>query len=644
MAVVLDFEGGVAGDAIATSATIQEVVGAQYTATAQHGSLAMEAVGNAEYIRANFTHGVEHSGSMYFRSSSVATSRTRIVNFTTSGNVNVCVIGLHSDGKIDLSDTARQVASSVSWVPNTWHRVDWQYVQASKTLTVRIFLTAEATLHSDEISFSFAAAPTGPSKWTIGALSSGAGSTVQLDTLQAVSGLSWIGPYGTPPPPSAGTVTHHWVGAQTTGGFKVISKTSATTSVRLVTGTDSGVTQNLQYFGPTTADGNGYTGLTATGLTPGAAYYYQLEDTPSGGSATRIGAIGKAKTLPSGQASFTFDFGNCTTNANLGMEAYDEILADDPQFFVHLGDFHYRNSTSTDAAVHRANFEQQIADVSGLKTIIQNIPTYYMRSDHDAGGGDNADPGSYYIANQAATKQVVPLILANQPTDALYYSFVAGRVRFIIMDLRNMYRTFSATAQSPSKTMLGSVQKQWLKDRLSDPEPVKIMFSDAPWLGVAANSTDKWWSYDNERTEIGDYITSNNIRALLVTGDLHSIYADDGTNNQWGDFPIIGSGALGNIGGFAGGPYQQLWNPGAVQGRNYGKCVITDSGTQISLAFTGRDALNNVNRVSMTTTWTGISASAGNWTEWNGSAEIPLTLEGVWNGTSVDPVELDEIT
>ena len=183
MAVVLDFEEGTAGDLIPTSATIQEASGAQYTATTKHGNLAMECTGAGEFIRVNFTHGVEHSGSIYCRSSALATSRWRMVNFATTVNANVCVIGLHSDGKIDLVDGARQIASTVSWVPDTWHRLDWQYVEASKTLTVRIFLTPGATVHDDEISFSFSSQPESTAKWSIGGLTIGAGGTLQHDTL-----------------------------------------------------------------------------------------------------------------------------------------------------------------------------------------------------------------------------------------------------------------------------------------------------------------------------------------------------------------------------------------------------------------------------------------------------------------------------
>jgi hypothetical protein len=643
VAVVLDFNGGTNGAAIPTGGVIQEVNGAVYTSTAQHGGMAMQTTGNNQYIRVNLTNGVEHSGSIYVRCGTVPSSRMRVVTLAGAANGIVAVLGLNSSGKVDLFDTTMRATSIVSWVPNTWHRYDWQYVQATKQFTVRIFLDPEATQHDDEITFAFTTNANTPAKWMIGSVSSGAGTTIQADTLQAVTGLSWIGPFGTPTN-NPGGVLHHWVGAQSSSGFKVITKTQAATAVRLVVGTDAAVTQNLLTFGPATPDSSGYVGISATGLTANSTYYYQVSDTPSGGSATRIGAIGKAKTAPAnGVASYTFDFGNCVTNLNQGMEAYDEILADDPLFFIHLGDFHYENSLDTTVPPHRYNIEAQIAGISTLKTLIQNTATYYIRSDHDGGGTDNSDAGAYYTANQSATKQVVPLpALANQPTDALYYSWVVGRVRFIAVDIRNMYRSPGADAQTGSKTMLGATQKQWLKDRLLDPEPVKVILSDSPWIGTAtlSDGLDKWWAYDNERDEIGDFITTNSVRALMITGDLHSIYADDGTNNQWGAFPIIGSGPLANTGGFRGGPYQQLYQPGgAVQSRNYGRCVITDIGSRITLAFTGRDALNNIDRVTQTTTW-----DIPGWYEYNGSTEQPLTLEGEYNGSTVNPVTYDQVT
>ncbi|HKX73518.1 MAG TPA: alkaline phosphatase D family protein [Candidatus Saccharimonadales bacterium] len=642
MAVVLDFNGGTPGQAIPTGGVIQEVNGAVYTATAMHGGVAMETTGNAQYIRANLTTTVEHSGSLYFRCGTVPSSRMRAMTIASSGNGIVACIGINSSGKIDLFDSSVRATSIVNWTVDTWHRVDWQYVQATKLFTVRIFLTPEATMHDDEISFAFTTNAITPAKWMLGGISSGAGTTLQLDTLSAVSGLSWIGPFGTPVN-NPGTVVHHWTGAPTSTGFKVHSKTAAATSVRLVVGTDASVTQNLQSFGPAVPDAQGYVPLTATGLTANTKYYYQLEDTPSGGSATRIGPIGSSRTLVSGRTTYTFDFGNCTTNANQGMEAYDEILADDPLFFFHLGDFHYENSLSTDPADHRFNLENQINSISGLRTLIQNVPTYYMRSDHDGGGTDNSDAGGYYAANQTAAKQVAPFpALANQPTDALYFSWVVGRIRFIALDIRNAYRSPGADAQTAGKTMLGATQKQWLKDRLLDAEPVKIILTDSPWIGAAslADGLDKWWAYDNERTEIGTFITTNSVRALMISGDLHSVYADDGTNNQWGSFPIIGAGPLANVGGFRGGPYQQLYTPsGATQSRAFGRCTITDTGSSISLAYTGRDALNNIDRASMTTTW-----NLPGWFEYNGTDETPLTLEGEYDGSSVDPLTYDQVT
>lgn len=32
------------------------------------------------------------------------------------------------------------------------------------------------------------------------------------------------------------------------------------------------------------------------------------------------------------------------------------------------------------------------------------------------------------------------------------------------------------------------------------------------------------------------------------------------------------------------------------------------------------------------------------WSEWNGTTEVPLTLQGVWNGTTVEPVTFDTVT
>lgn len=403
--------------------------------------------------------------------------------------------------------------------------------------------------------------------------------------------------------PTPGSVTHAWVGAPTTGGFEVVAKLASATSVRLAVSTSSGMTSPV-YTSAEAPDGDGYVRLAITGLAANTQYWWQLADTPSGGSESLIGSVGQAKTFPTGNASFTFAFAACQTNNNPDSEALDDIRAWGPLFLLHTGDLHYRDPSSTDADVHRGFIEGQIVGAGGLAQLLREVPTLYTRSDHDT-AGDNSDSNTDVgLASIAAYRQVVPHPPLAAPTgDSLHYSFVVGRIRFIVLDIRNHYRSTGSDAQSSSKTMLGADQKQWLKDELLEAEPVKVVVSDVGWIGAASLSqgADKWWSYDDERTEIGNYIVAQGLAdsVVMLTGDNHALLSDDGTNNSWGGFPVWGAAPLANIsGGRYLNSYQKKYSPDPQEDvRNYGRVTVTDTGSSITLAFSGWDALNSVERV-----------------------------------------------
>ena len=442
------------------------------------------------------------------------------------------------------------------------------------------------------------AAETDSGQLTTRARRRGAGQATESDSAQAATGVL-----------GAGSVTHAWVGAPTTDGFRVRARTAGATSLRLAVSTSPAMTSPT-YLTAQTPNSAGYVDFTVTGLPSGTQHYYQLADTPAGDVEKLIGAVGKVRTLPAQTAGgFTFAFGSCVTN-NAVTSALTDLRSWDPDFWLHLGDFHYRNPTSTDPAVHRGLIEAQIAAAGGLAAALRDVPSFYVRSDHDAGPGDNADQGTEAPASIQAYQDVVPhppLADSRSPKHGLYFAFTVRRVRFIMLDVRNTDRSPGATDPTSSgKTMLGATQKAWLLSELAGPEPVKVICSDVPWLGATqttptvANGMDKWWSYDAERTEIGNYISSNGIRVLLLHGDSHSMAYAAGTSNPKGGFPVWCSSPLHNVGGgLQLGTFDAVYNTGnTVVGEQYARVTVTDTGSTITLAYSAWDALNNTERLS----------------------------------------------
>jgi hypothetical protein len=437
----------------------------------------------------------------------------------------------------------------------------------------------------------------------------------------AIEGTTWFGPAAVP-----GTVTHAWVGAPTDEGFRVRALTAACSSVELVVATDLAMTVVVGTFGPVAPDGFGYVDLTATGLDPAVRYYWQLADVSQ-----PVGSVGRSWTLPTAgvAASFAFAFGGCTLNNSVRREAFDDIrTVFNPLFLLHLGDFHYRDPTSTLESVHRGHWQTQIVGAAGLAELLREVPTLYLRSDHDAGPGDNAD--SNVASNQAsinAYQQVVPHLPLGDvggTKSALYYSFVVGRVRIIVVDVRSMARTAGLGTDGPGKTALGATQRAWLLAELDQTEPLKIIATDPGWIGAASTSDgeDKWWSYAYERQLIADHIQANDINAIVLHSDSHSLGRATPAANPYGSFAVYCAAPFGNIGGGRNlTAFTAVYNTGAdVQGSQYGRVSIVDDGVSIAVTYVGYDALNGVERLTQTDVFS--TAPASTEAQYIGSGEV----------------------
>lgn len=412
------------------------------------------------------------------------------------------------------------------------------------------------------------------------------------------------------------TFTQAVAGVVTADGFTVSTRTAGATSVRLKVATNSGLTTGVVYGGAATPDGDGYAKPAVTGLSSSTEYWYGVEMTDAASGTTTTASQGSPKTLPTvgAAASFGFGFGSCAANGSTATASFTRISARDPLLFFHTGDFHYADRTDSTQANHRADLEGQISANSGLRTLLAAVPTYSMASDHDSGGGDNALPGAYTAPNRAARKQVMPYPTLSD-SNALYYSFVVGRVRFIVTDQR-----YVRTA-APSGSILGATQKQWLKDRLSDAEPVKVWVTDSVFnTSETPAGEDKWHDYPAEHDEIGDYIRDDAVGLVVIlSGDQHAVAADDGSGNVWG-IPSWCAAPFDRTASHKGGPWSEGLYPateGAVVNQ-YGWVAVTDTGTAIDLDFTGYDS-SNVARV--THNLSAVTSQAGTITTTVGNAD-----------------------
>src|SRR5262249_18683380 len=78
---------------------------------------------------------------------------------------------------------------------------------------------------------------------------------------------------------------------------------------------------------------------------------------------------------------------------------------------------------------------------------------------------------------------------------------------------------------NPSRTILGTAQKQWLKDGLlNSTATFKFIMNGPPVSQLAFIPYDRWEAWPAERAEILDYIQTNNIKNVIwLSTDFHTI-------------------------------------------------------------------------------------------------------------------------
>lgn len=198
------------------------------------------------------------------------------------------------------------------------------------------------------------------------------------------------------------------------------------------------------------------------------------------------------------------------------------------------------------------------------------LPYVSIWDDHDFGINDSY--GTPALNKPAYKPQVLNIFKENfanpgyatNDAPGIWYTYQIGDVAFFLLDTR--YYRQPSTDHDPS--MLGTVQKAWLKSALKDSNATfKVMVSTVAWSdgakGEMEGRIDGWAGYPKERAEIFNFLTENKISGvILLAGDRHRHDAwkhDRGTN----DYPLyeFTSSRLTNI------HYHALM-PGAMFGYN----------------------------------------------------------------------------
>ncbi len=310
----------------------------------------------------------------------------------------------------------------------------------------------------------------------------------------------------------------------------------------------------------------------ANRLSPATTYYYRFNhgDTES--------AVGTFTTTPKNRASVDvrFAYSGDSDGTNVegvpyhgNFEVLDAIRLEDPDFFVYLGDTIYSDSSLRPAPAETLDEYRDAykvnRDIEALPNLLKSTSIYAQWDDHEVMNdyaGQTVDPDRYANGREAFLEYIPmkrPMATEPDPDCAgtpLLRSFHQGKdVDIFIPDERScrsasveiecqgdlaptlpeFYRLlFGLTPQppegcveavmDPSRTMLGSVQKQQFKDLLlASNAKFKFVMSQLAIQQYFALPYDRWEGYGAERAEILNFIRDNQIEnVIFLTTDNHA--------------------------------------------------------------------------------------------------------------------------
>ena len=381
-------------------------------------------------------------------------------------------------------------------------------------------------------------------------------------------------------PPPVTVIRWAWAGGVTETGFRVVAKLAHDGDARLLVGRDRDLedAEATPLRRASHDDNDRVVSFVASGLLPGARYYYAVESRRQIDRA-RIGVV---RTVPHGPFSFTIAVGGCARTGSNGV-VFDAIRRQNPFAFLILGDFFYANIDQNDREEFASQYERSLSRPAQA-ALYRTAAVDYVWDDHDYGPDDGDSSSPSRPAALATYRMYAPHYALPDPS-SIYHSFVVGRVRFVVTDSR------SARTQA---TMLGARQKAWLKRELLRAKrdgQLAVWVTSVPW--IAAGGPDSWAGSPRERRELADFVARARIRNLvMLAGDAHMVAIDDGTNNRYATggrlgWPVMHAAALDRRGDVKGGPYSEGAFPGSGQ---FGTITVRDSGgAMVAVTLAGWD-------------------------------------------------------
>lgn len=274
------------------------------------------------------------------------------------------------------------------------------------------------------------------------------------------------------------------------------------------------------------------------------------------------------------RTNFSFGFGSCQQSgySKWQPEIFSVVAQDSLRFFIQIGDWTYPDSTekkygfrfntSKDLIekTYRSKYDYNYPFVS---EVLSQMPIVYTYDDHDfaANNSDGSDPEKQNTL--WAYKSFFPHYPLVNPDNGIWQNFTFGDVEFFVLDCRSQRNPNKNALDSegnfnPPKahSMLagydisGVNQLDWLLTSLKNstakwkvvvstvlfnPGYAKVLNNSEllkKYLWMKDDVIDKWAGFPHDLNLLIQTLKENDIKNVLVlSGDSHSSYIDDGTNS-----------------------------------------------------------------------------------------------------------------
>ena len=314
------------------------------------------------------------------------------------------------------------------------------------------------------------------------------------------------------------------------------------------------------------------------GLRPDRWYWYRFK---AGGE---ISPVGRARTVAAAGVTLPrlrFAFASCQHYEQGLFTAYEQMVRDDPDLILHLGDYIYEYACDEKAARRHVGPEiESLVDYRNRHALYKTDPllreahrlcTWAVAWDDHECENDYANDVAEqegvardtFLARRAHAYQAyyehMPLRIASLPRGPhmqIYRRIPCGDLaEFFVLDTRQ-YRTDQPcggkntwpceAAHAPAATLVGDAQERWLLEGFAGSrarwnviaQQVMMARVDRAAGATEAYSMDQWPGYEmNRRRVLAALGRRPEANPLVIAGDIHSHWAND----LIADFDDLGS-------------------------------------------------------------------------------------------------------